>query len=131
MSDEPLSKPHDAVVPSEQLPSKETLKEKVTGDSKEGQSGKDQPHSPAPDFTALIQTIKDEGIAYRKEEQSEDTGKRRREWITIGLLFVTVIAIGWQVREMVKVYGPIRDQAEAARQQAENSELGFADCCQY
>src|ERR1700680_3177278 len=63
----------------------------------------------------LIKTIESEGRAYRKEEQDEDRGKKRREWITIVLIALTFIAVCYQVYEMIKVYEPIREQAEASR----------------
>ena len=72
----------------------------------------------SPDFKALIQTIRREGRAYRKEEQREDRGKRFREWTTIALIALTFIAICYQVHEMIKVYDPIRDQAIAANKSA-------------
>lgn len=76
-------------------------------------------HSGAsPDFVALINTIRREGRAYRKEEQREDSGKRFREWITIVLIAMTFIAVCYQVHEMIKVYDPIRDQAIAANESA-------------
>lgn len=71
------------------------------------------------DFSALIEVIKEEGRAYRKEEQREDRGKRFREWITIGLIFVTFVAVCYQVHEMIKVYDPIQEQAIAANESAE------------
>ena len=74
------------------------------------------------DFAALVNTIKNQGRAYRREEQREDRGKKFREWITIGLIFCTLLAVGWQVHEMIKVYEPIRQQAEASTQQAAASE---------
>jgi hypothetical protein len=85
----------------------------------EGEATKDDQSAPSADFVALINAIKDEGIAYRKEEQREDRGKRRREWITIILIAFTFAAICWQVHEMVKVYEPIRQQAEAAQKSAD------------
>jgi hypothetical protein len=63
----------------------------------------------------LIKTIESEGRAYRKEEQDEDRGKKRREWVTIALIALTFIAVCYQVYEMIKVYEPIREQAEASK----------------
>jgi hypothetical protein len=94
----------------------------------------------SPDVAALIEALKAEGRANRGEEDREDRGKRRREWITIGLLLATFLAICWQVSEMIKVYGPIHDQAvaeqaaskaediaaKAAKQQADNAERALA-----
>src|SRR5690348_3124680 len=74
---------------------------------------------PSADLSALIDVIREEGHAYRKEEQLEDSGKKVREWITIGLIALTLIAVGWQVYEMVKVYEPIKAQAEASQRAAE------------
>jgi hypothetical protein len=69
-------------------------------------------------FSALIDAIRDEGRAYRREEQREDRGKRFREWITIVLITLTFAAVCYQVYEMIKVYEPIREQAEAAKSAA-------------
>ncbi len=71
------------------------------------------------DFAALIDAIKKEGVAYRKEEQREDRGKTFREWVTIILIACTFGAVCWQVHEMIKVYGPIKLQADAAKLQAD------------
>jgi hypothetical protein len=69
-------------------------------------------------IAALISTIKAEGLANRAEERKEDRGKQLREQFTIALLAVTLGAVILQVREMIKVYAPIRAQAEAASDQA-------------
>jgi hypothetical protein len=74
---------------------------------------------PTIDLAPLIATLKSEGVAYRSEEQREDRSKKLREWLTIGLLFLTMIAIFWQVQEMIKVYGPVKEQAEATKRAAE------------
>jgi hypothetical protein len=94
-----------------------------------GQKSNDGQHGPSADFAALIDAIIAEGRAYRAEEQREDKGKTFREWITVILLLLTMCAIFWQVYEMVHVYGPIRDQAEASKtaayaatKQSENSD---------
>jgi hypothetical protein len=73
---------------------------------------------PSADFAALIQTIRQEGAASRNEEKREDSGKEIREIITICLLIATLFGIYRQVDEMVKVYEPIKKQAEAALTQA-------------
>jgi hypothetical protein len=73
------------------------------------------------EFSALVETIRDEGRAYRKEEQREDRGKRFREWVTIVLITLTFAAVCYQVYEMIKVYEPIREQAEAAKLAADAS----------
>jgi hypothetical protein len=104
------------------IPSENAPEQKPTGDEKSGQTRDNKPNSPSSDFAALINAIKIEGAAYRREEQREDRGKKFREWITIGLLCATVIAIGWQVYEMIHVYGPIHDQAVAAGEQAAASD---------
>jgi hypothetical protein len=70
-------------------------------------------------FAALIGAIRNEGSAERAEEQREDRGKRFREWTTIVLIAATLIAVCWQVHEMIKVYQPIKDQADAAIKSAD------------
>jgi hypothetical protein len=91
------------------------------------------------DVAALIDTLKSEGRASRAEESREDHGKRFREYVTIVLLGATLLAVCWQVREMIKVYEPIQRQADAlkvsadaekvaadaAQKQADNSEKAF------
>jgi hypothetical protein len=70
-------------------------------------------------FTSLIDAIRSEAAAERAEEQREDRGKRLREWVTIFLVVATLMAVSWQVHEMIKVYQPIKDQADAAVRSAE------------
>ncbi|MGB7698488.1 MAG: hypothetical protein WBL57_04140 [Methylovirgula sp.] len=110
---------------SDQIPDKGSQDEKPVGEP----GKQDHAKSLSADFVALIEAIKAEGRAYRREEQQEDSAKRFREWITIVLLACTLTAVGWQVHEMIKVYGPIRDQAnaektaaDAATKQSANSE---------
>jgi uncharacterized protein YecT (DUF1311 family) len=79
------------------------------------EAGADDQFGSSPDFKALIHTIRGEGRAYRKEEQREDRGKRFREWITIILIALTLGAVSYQVYEMIKVYEPVKEQAEAAQ----------------
>jgi hypothetical protein len=70
-------------------------------------------------FAALVDAIRGEGTAERAEERREDRGKRFREWVTIFLIAATLIAVSWQVHEMIKVYEPLRNQAEAAIKSAD------------
>ena len=76
---------------------------------------KEKPEGLSADFAELIDTITQEGQATRAEEKREDDMKQTREWLTIALLIATVVLLGWQVSEMVKVYGPIERQADAAQ----------------
>jgi hypothetical protein len=97
------------------IPSKNTFhqKPKRHGEKRELQKYKER--QPSSDFATLIDAIKSEGRAHRKEEQREDQGKKLREWITIIVIGLTFIAICYQVHEMIKVYEPIKAQAEAAK----------------
>src|SRR5579863_386334 len=74
------------------------------------------------DFSALINAIHYEGAANRDEESREDWGKKVRDYITIGVLGLTLVAlyktyaaISDQVEEMRKVYAPIAEQARIAQ----------------
>jgi hypothetical protein len=100
------------------IPFKNPFHRKPKRNDEKPQSRKHNKGRPSADFAALIDTVRDEGRAYRKEEQREDRGKRRREWITIGLIFLTFSAVCYQVYEMIKVYEPIREQAEASKKAA-------------
>lgn len=108
------------------LPSERTIEEQNGGRKDEGESTKNDQRSPSADFAALIDAVKKEGIAYRKEEQREDRSKKFREWTTIVLIALTFVAICWQVHEMIRVYGPIKEQADAA-QKAANAAKAQAD----
>ncbi len=100
------------------VPSERPIEEQNKGAKDQEESAKNNQRDPSADFSALIDTIKKEGIAYRKEEQREDRGKKFREWTTIVLIAMTFGAVCWQVHEMIKVYGPIKLQADAAKVQA-------------
>jgi hypothetical protein len=78
----------------------------------------DSPYSPSADFAALIDAINTQGRANRQEEQIEDRDKTFRDWLTIFLLFGTVILLRNQVQEMRKDYDPIKGSADAAVKQA-------------
>jgi hypothetical protein len=99
-------------------PIKDAAQQEPATSNAERPSGDNEPNRPSSDFAALIDAIAAEGRAYRAEEQSEDRSKKFRDWITIGLLVATTAGIYWQISEMIKVYGPIKDGAEAAKTQA-------------
>jgi len=69
----------------------------------------------SPDFIALIDAINTQGRRNRAEERREDDAKRFREYLTIILIACTLLAISWQVYEMIHVYEPIKVQADAAK----------------
>lgn len=95
------------------------MQQKPNGEPEQEPTDKNVKNRPSADFAALIDAITAEGRAYRAEEKREDKGKGFREWITIILLGATMAGIFWQVYEMVHVYGPIRDQAEASKKSAD------------
>jgi hypothetical protein len=47
---------------------------------------------------------------------NESLSKGIREWATLLLVCATTIGVFWQVHEMIKVYVPIQQQAEATRE---------------
>jgi hypothetical protein len=83
-----------------------------------GQQDKNQQGISA-DASALIDAITRQERTNRTQEKSKDDTRRRRELITILIISVTACAIILQVNEMKRVYGPIHDQADAARKQAQ------------
>ncbi len=99
-----------------------TPKKKSQIDQREQIASNTSDGQPSIDIAALIKAIKDEGIAYRREERREDFGKARRERITIVLITLTFLAVCYQVYEMIKVYEPIHAQAIASGKQAEASD---------
>ncbi len=50
----------------------------------------------SPDFIALIDTIRAEGSANRKEESREDRGKRFREYLTLVFIIATTAGVFYQ-----------------------------------
>jgi hypothetical protein len=100
---------------------KDAAKQKIAGKPNKEGSVEQKPEGLSADFSALINAITKQAEANRDEEKREDDLKQMREWLTIALLVSTVVLLGWQVSEMVKVYGPVRDQADAAKKTADNS----------
>lgn len=60
---------------------------------------------------------------FEKLEEREDRWQDFREWVTVALLVCTTVGVFWQVHEMMKVYGPIKDQAVANQQSAAASKM--------
>jgi hypothetical protein len=74
------------------------------------------------DFAALINAINNQGRANREEEKREDRGKSFRDKVNIFILGFTFVALAWtcwaiiqQVEEMRRAYGPLKQQAESAK----------------
>lgn len=74
------------------------------------------------DAAALVDAISRQESANRSQEKREELANALRETITIFVLIFTAVVILRQVAEMVKVYQPIRDQANASVLQ-EKSEI--------
>jgi hypothetical protein len=51
-------------------------------------------------------------------EAREDRWQSFREWVTVALLVCTTVGVFSQLHEMIKVYGPIKDQAVANQESA-------------
>lgn len=88
------------------VPAERSVEEKDAKQERDSER-KDNRLSPTADFAVLIDTIKSEGVAYHKEEQREHREEKLREWVTVGLILVTFVAVCWQVHEMIKVNEPI------------------------
>lgn len=74
---------------------------------------------------AALEALTVESKANRGELKREDHSKSVREWISIGtqvgtliVLAATLVAVLLQVREMVRAYGPLQQQSDAANQSA-------------
>jgi hypothetical protein len=112
-----------AAMPTEQSPIDPILhQEPIAEQGKKATKSTDPEHAVA----AVVEAIAREGDATRVEAARRDRRKALREWITVFLLVLAIIPLGltmvglyWQVHEMIAVYGPIRDQAEAAKKTAE------------
>ena len=77
-----------------------------------------RPDDAPSDLAALVKAATDEMRAFREQHRREDRAMNAREWLTVALLICTTTGVFWQVHEMVRVYGPIRDQAAAGQQSA-------------
>lgn len=101
-----------------QRPSKDISQDEPQSDPNERKTADNDPNISA-DFRILIDAIRNQGAATRQEYRREDRRKSRREWITIGLIAATLGAVILQVREMIRVYGPVKEQADAANKSAD------------
>jgi hypothetical protein len=100
------------------LVARQSIKNTKTRKPNEEGPIKEKPEGLSTNFSALIDAIAQGGQSSRDEEKREDDLKQTREWLTIALLIATVVLLGWQIDEMRAVYGPIKDQAEAAKASA-------------
>lgn len=57
--------------------------------------------------------------------EKESPGKALREWATLLLLIATTVGVYWQVHEMIKVYLPIQEQADATRESFASVQRAF------
>jgi hypothetical protein len=89
--------------------------DEVAGEPEEGNRGQHEADGLSSNFAALIRAIENQGRRNRDEERREDNGNAFREGLAILLLSATLLAISWQVIEMIKVYGPIERQAAYAK----------------
>jgi hypothetical protein len=93
----------------------------VASETPDHKAGESEPHAsnaPGSDLAILVKAATDEMRTFREQREREDRGTKVREWLTVALLVSTTIGVFWQVREMIKVYAPIQDQAAAAQQSA-------------
>lgn len=81
----------------------------------------DEQRRPTTDFTALIDTIRQEAKANRDEESREDRGDRFREYLTIFLVFVTAAAIIYQAYIFSGQLDEMKSSGEQTRQLIENN----------
>jgi hypothetical protein len=85
-----------------------------------------QRHHDSVQITSALNRVADQLLIDEQEEEGRDSRKATREKLTIFLVFATVVAAGigdvffyGQMSEMQKAYGPIADQANAAKRAAD------------
>ena len=71
--------------------------------------------------TAPLNRLANEFVGYKSEQREREEGKKTREWATLGALIInavlvltTAIIFYCQLREMEKVYMPVKTSADAA-----------------
>jgi hypothetical protein len=89
-------------------------KKRPVRSAKRGPTNQREPIADA--LSALENTIATERDADRKQQERGERGKAFREWATILLLSITAGFVLGQWSEMRRVYAPIADQAQAARE---------------
>jgi hypothetical protein len=77
-------------------------------------------------IAGALNRVADQLVTDEREDEGRDSRKAFREYLTIALVFGTVVAAGigdvffyGQMSEMQKAYGPIADQANAAKRAAD------------
>jgi hypothetical protein len=115
-----------------EIPSEKAEENKDHPSDNERESGKHNKDGPSADIAALIDAQSRQADADRKERYREDRGRSFREWATIVLLFlafgatvVQAIIFHGQLDEMRKVYGPVKDSADAAKNSADTARIAL------
>jgi hypothetical protein len=95
-------------------------------------SGHRDEYGPSSDIRTLIDAQSRQSEADREERRRQDRRKSFREWATIILLFlafgatvIQAIIFHGQLDEMRKVYGPIKDSADAAKNSVDISHIAL------
>lgn len=128
-----------AIPPYTAAQPKDTTKQEEKPGEENRKTSNDNQCGPSADFSALIDTIRQEAKANRDEESREDRGKRFREYLTLMLVFITAAAVIYQafifsgqldemkssgeqtgqlIENNAKLAGAAGKQAEAAEKQA-------------
>jgi hypothetical protein len=83
-------------------------------------------------IAASFDSLADEFVGYKRETREREEGKRRREIATIIGLFlnaflvlVTAVIFAGQLYEAHKVYGPIKQSADAAKESADAARVAI------
>jgi hypothetical protein len=69
--------------------------------------------------SGILSKVRDKLREHKEKRKDPEYRKETRENITICLLIITTAAVVWQISEMIKVYRPIKTQADAALIQAQ------------
>lgn len=108
------------------IPAEDAAKEKPTANEKgrERENSKSQRITDA--ITTVNRTLADQREANRREERREDIGNKWLQGLTLLFVVLTTIGIFWQdyisngqSTETKKAFGPIQDQADAAKKSAD------------
>ena len=115
-----------------EIPSEKTEENKDHPSENERESGNHDQCGQSSDIRTLIDAQSRQSEADREERRRQDRRKSFREWATIILLFlafgatvIQAIIFHGQLDEMRKVYGPIKDSADAAKNSVDISRIAL------